>query len=83
MSAPTSASITARMERAPPGERRQAPYECARDVGQLFRLGRLKPREVSRWASALQLWGERRGGLSWAQTSQEIIRGLQESGGPQ
>jgi hypothetical protein len=75
---PTEISITTRMEKAAPGERRAALHACARDVGYLRRMNRLRPREVSRWASALQLWGERRAGLTWSQTSAEIIRGLRE-----
>lgn len=77
-SAPTPISIANRMEKARPGERRTVLFECARDIGHLRRLNRLRPREVSQWASALQLWGQRRAGLTWAQTSAEIIRGLRE-----
>jgi hypothetical protein len=83
MSAPTTATIAARMETALPGERREALHTCARDVGRLYRDKRLSKRQVSEWTSALQLWGERRGGLTWAQASREIISGLREHGGDQ
>jgi hypothetical protein len=81
--APTPLTITTRMEKARPGERRAVLFECARDIGHLRRLRQIKPREVNQWASALQLWGERRGGLTWAEASTLIIRGLKASGGEQ
>jgi hypothetical protein len=75
---PTAMSIATRMEKARPDERRAALYECARDVGRLYRLRQLKRRDVNQWATALQLWGERRAGLRWSEASTEIIRGLRE-----
>jgi hypothetical protein len=78
MSAPTTTSMASRMEKALPGERRSVLHACARDVGSLYRDKRLSKRQVSEWTSALQLWGERRAGLTWAATSTEIIRGLKE-----
>jgi hypothetical protein len=76
--APTPLTSATWMEKALPGERRDALYACAHDVGTLYRLKQLKRREVSQWASALQLWGERRAGLRWAEASSTIIRGLRE-----
>jgi hypothetical protein len=76
--APTPLTITNRMEKARPDERRAVLYACARDVGQLYRMKQIKRREANEWATALQLWGQRRAGLTWAQTSAEIIRGLKE-----
>jgi hypothetical protein len=66
------------MEKARPSERRVALHQCARDVGLLYRLRQLNRREASQWASALQLWGERRAGLTWAATANEIVKGLTE-----
>jgi hypothetical protein len=57
--------------------------ECARDIAELFRMKRLSKRQVNEWTAALQLWGERRAGLSWAETSREIISGLRANGGDQ
>jgi hypothetical protein len=78
MSPLTPQSIASRMERAAPSERRDVLRECAGDVGQLFRDKRLSRRQVNEWTAALQLWGERRGGLTWSQASTEIIRGMKE-----
>jgi hypothetical protein len=78
---PTPMSIAARMEKARPGERKAVIRACARDVEALHRLKRLKRlnrRQRNEWASALQLWGERRAGLTWAATAAEIVRGLKE-----
>jgi hypothetical protein len=83
MSAPTPTSIASRMETALPSERRAALFECAIDVGELWRLRRLSRRARDEWANALMLWGVRRAGLTWAQTSREIIAGLKENGGGQ
>jgi hypothetical protein len=83
MSAPTPTSIGRRMETALPGERRATLHACARDVAELFRMKRLSKRQVNEWTAALQLWGERRAGLSWAETSREIISGLRANGGDQ
>ena len=76
--APTPLTITTRMEKARPGERRAVLFECAREVGRLYRLKQIKRREANEWATALQLWGQRRAGLTRAQTSEQIIRGLRE-----
>jgi hypothetical protein len=81
--APTAASIATRMEKSLPGERRAVLHECARDVGRLYRDKRLNRRQVNEWSSALQLWGERRAGLTWSQASTEIIRGLKATEGGQ
>ena len=76
MSTPTTMSIARRMEKAIPGERRTTLFECARDVGYLRRRRELNQRQTSEWATALQLWGERRAKLSWSDTSWTIIQGL-------
>jgi hypothetical protein len=78
MSAPTPVSIAAKMETALPGERRTALRECAGDVAELWRMKRLSQRQRNEWVNALQNWGQNRAGLSWAQASTEIIRGLRE-----
>jgi hypothetical protein len=83
MSAPTPMSIARRMEAALPSERRATLHACARDVAHLHRLKQLNRRQVSEWSSALQLWGERRAGLTWSQASTEIIAGLRATGGDQ
>jgi hypothetical protein len=83
MSAPTPMDIARRMETALPSERRAALHACARDVGELWRLRRLSRRARDEWANALMLWGVRRAGLTWAQTSREIIAGLKENEGGQ
>jgi hypothetical protein len=75
---PTPMSMAARMEKARPGERKAVLRACARDVEALYRLKRLNRRQRNEWASALQLWGERRAGLTWAATAAEIVRGLKE-----
>jgi hypothetical protein len=78
MTAPTPMSIGRRMETALPGERREALHACARDVAELWRMKRLSHRQRNEWVNALQNWGQNRAGLSWAQASTEIIRGLRE-----
>ena len=78
MTAPTPMSIGRRMETALPGERREALHACARDVAELWRMKRLNHRQRNEWVNALQNWGQNRAGLSWAQASTEIIRGLRE-----
>jgi hypothetical protein len=83
MSPPTPQSIARRMETAAPGERRAALFECSRDVGHLVRMRQLSRRQASEWTAALQHWGQRRAGLSWAQASREIILGMKEDGGGQ
>jgi hypothetical protein len=75
---PTPQTIVVRMEKASPDERRAALFECAKDVGRLYRLKQIKRREANEWATALQLWGQRRAGLTWSQASEQIIRGLRE-----
>jgi hypothetical protein len=76
--APTPTDITARMEKALPDDRRTVLFECARDVGHLYRQKLIKRRQVNEWTAALQLWGERRAGLRWSEASTTIIRGLRE-----
>jgi hypothetical protein len=80
---PTPFSIVGRMEKARPDERRAVLFECARDVGRLRRTNRISPRAAARWASALQLWGERRAGLTWPDAVTLIIKGLKAAGGEQ
>ena len=76
---PTPVSIAARMEMARPGEGKAVLRACARDVEALYRLKRLNRRQRNEWASALQLWGERRAGLTWSATAAEIVTGLRDS----
>jgi hypothetical protein len=83
MSAPTATSIASRMERAAPGERRAALRACARDVGHLLRMRQLSRRQATEWASALQLWGERRAKLTTFEASAAIIKGMTEKEGGQ
>jgi hypothetical protein len=80
MSAPTPLTIAIRMERAAPSERRAVLRECARDVGELFRMKRLSKRQVNEWTAALQHWGERRAGLRWSEAATEIVKGMKEGG---
>jgi hypothetical protein len=81
MSAPTTQSIASRMERAAPGERRTALFQCARDVAELWRMKRLSNRQRNEWATALQLWGERRAKLATFEASAAIIKGMTEKEG--
>jgi hypothetical protein len=76
MSPPTTMSIARRMEKAIPGERKAALFGCARDVGYLRRRRELNQRQTSEWATALQMWGERRAKLSWSEASRTIIQGM-------
>jgi hypothetical protein len=71
------------METALPGERRAALHACARDVAELWRMKRLSRRQRDEWVNALQHWGQRRAGLTWAEASREIITALRASGGAQ
>ena len=78
MSPPTPQSIAARMEKAAPSERRAALFECARDVATLWRMKRLSNRQRNEWATALQVWGERRAKLATFEASAAIIKGMKE-----
>jgi hypothetical protein len=80
MSAPTPDSIARRMETALPSERRAALHECAREVAALWRMKRLSNRQRNEWATALQLWGERRAKLATFEASAAIIRSMKEGG---
>jgi hypothetical protein len=80
MSAPSPEGIARRMEKAAPSERRAALHECARDVAALWRMKRLSNRQRNEWATALQIWGERRAKLATFEASAAIIKGMKEGG---
>jgi hypothetical protein len=80
MNAPTPLTIASRMERAAPSERRAALHACARDVGRLLRMRQITRRQANEWASALQLWGERRAKPATFEAA-AIIKGMTEKEG--